>query len=966
VKKLYLVDGMSLVFRAYHAMSSSGLKSPKGEPTSAVFAFTNILTALLEKEKPEMLVVVFDTSAPTFRHVRYPLYKANRPAFPEDLVPQLAKIKQLLDVLNIKRIELAGYEADDIIGTFAKKAAAHKHEVICLTSDKDFYQLVDDKIKLYKPAPKSNEDFEVVDISGVEKKFGVRPEQVIDVLALIGDQSDNIPGVKGIGEKTAIPLIQRFFSVEGVYDNIDKIDSASVRKKLESDHESALLAKELVTILTEVPLNIDLDEFIIREPDYSSLDSLFAELGFHQMRKRWNEKKLKRNFNPSPESPIIEPEKETQLSPEFSIFKDESLVLSSIRHDYFLVDSIHKLSDMIGELSNCNIIAVDTETSSLDRNTCDIVGISLCGEEGRAFYIPMIEEFVPDELFENVKIEETEPLSLFENFTNKENNPEGLFNRPQPKRDYPKIITFLQPLLEDPKIGKCGQNIKFDAYILQRYGIEVAPIVFDSMVASYLLNPDSQHGLDPLAKQWLNYTTIHITELIGEKKATQLSMKQIKPENIKDYACEDADVAFKLRNKLYPELKKENLLELGENIEFPLIEVLIQMESNGVAIDIEALKDILNKIITSSAELKENIFRKAGSTFNIDSPKQLGTVLFEKMMIPVIKMNKTGYSTDIQVLEQLEASYPIARMILDYRQLAKLKSTYVDAIPKLINPHTGRIHTTFNQTVASTGRLSSTDPNLQNIPIRTDLGKEIRRAFVPQKPNEYILSADYSQIELRIMAFYCQDKHLIEAFQKGLDIHSATASILFDCSLDDVTPDKRRIAKTVNFGIMYGLGSFGLAQRLGISRTEAKNIIDNYFEKYPGIRHYIDETIAKAHKNGYTETLCNRRRYYPNINSKNNNLKTADERAAINMPIQGTASDMMKIAMIRICNELKNRKIRSLMTIQVHDELVFEVHPSEIEDLKHLVKHEMEHALTLGDIPVVVDVGIGKNWFEAH
>lgn len=937
--KLWLIDGMSVVFRAYHAMLRSGLKSPGGMPSGAVFGFTNILTSLLEREDPEMLAVVFDRHEPTFRHEMYPEYKANRDEFPEELVPQLEKIKELLDLLSIPLTELAGYEADDLIGTLSREAEQKGHEVICVTSDKDFYQLVTEKTNLYKPSGKGGE-FDVVDIEGVAKKFGVQPKQVIDVLALIGDSSDNIPGVKGIGEKTAIPLIQEYGNLENLYENLEKIEKKAVRSKLDKDRDIAFLSKELVTIKLDVPHEFDLENCKRKDPNFASLDKFFADIGFRQLRLRWRERAQKK----LDESEFLRLKEETRAVSE---------TIENSTNDYRLVDSEEKLDKMIAELSGVELLAFDIETDSLDRLSCEIVGIAFAAEEKKAYYVPV-------ENFESESGRQDAQGDLFS-----EKKIEG---KPKWKSSLPMKETLekLLQLLENEKIGKCGQNIKFDTYILKRFGVEVKPLVFDSMIASYLLDPQGRHNLDALAKSRLNYEPVPITKLIGEKKSKQISMSELDPAEIRNYACEDADITLRLRNILYEELKKENMLKLANEMEFPLIEVLTHMEYNGVAIDKDALHSLSRQITMQSSDLKKKIFDEAGLEFNIDSPKQLGHVLFEKLMIPPLKKTKTGYSTDIRVLNQLAETYPIANYIIEYRQLEKLRSTYADNLPKIINPLTGRIHTSFNQTVTSTGRLSSTDPNLQNIPIRTTLGKEIRKAFVPGKDGRVIFSADYSQIELRIMAYICGDKHLIDGFKKGHDIHSATAAILFEKDIADVTSDDRRAAKTVNFGIMYGLGSFGLSQRLGIGRHESKEIIDNYFEKYPGIRSYIDMTVEKAREKGYAETLAGRRRYFPDIDSKNHNLRQAAERAAINMPIQGTASDMMKIAMINIHREMAEQNLKSMMIIQVHDELVFETVEEELKKLKQLVIAKMEAALDLGDVPVVVDTGVGKNWFDAH
>ncbi len=947
MNKLYLIDGMSVVFRAYHAMQSSGLKNSKGEPTFALFSFVNILTTLLEREKPERIAVVFDRREPTFRHKVYKEYKANRAAFPEDLVPQLAKIKEFIDLISIPRIEQAGYEADDIIGTLAYSAASKKLETACLTNDKDYYQLVNEHVKLYKPQLKGTSGFDIVDIDAVYKKFGVKPVQVIDVLSLIGDSADNIPGVKGIGEKTAIPLIQKYGAIENLYEHIEEIDKASVKKKLLEGKENAMLAKFLVTIKTDVPLDVHPDELQFGTPDYKELDKFFVEAGFGAIRKRWTEKGLLDGIQVSNMSEASVPELSNSKSQE---------------HKYIHVKDENLLQEMLNDLKKKSIVSVDLETSSLDRLTCDIVGIALCAEENKAYYVSVytdnkstansVREYGNDSLFGNM-----------ENETSEEKPDIKFKGQLLPLSE---VLQGLKFILEGKEYGKVGQNIKFDTFILSRFGVEVSPITFDTMIASYLLNPDMRHNLDALSEKWMNYKPIPISSLIGEKKSEQKSMRDIEPSLIAEYAGEDADLAFKLYKILDKELKKEKLDKLASEIEFPLIEVLTGMERNGVAIDTDMLKELAKKIESRLTELRKQIFFEAGEEFNIDSPKQLSEILFEKMQIPAGKKTKTGYSTDVGILQNLAPFYPIAEYMLEYRQMNKLVSTYIEALPKLISSETGRIHTTYNQTIASTGRISSTDPNLQNIPVRTELGREIRKAFVPGRDDALMLSADYSQIELRIMAYMSGDKNLIESFKKGLDIHSATASILFDKSLEEVDADMRRVAKTVNFGIMYGLGAFGLSQRLGISRNEGKDIIDNYFKKYPGIKSYIDKTIKFAEEKGYAETLLGRRRYFKNINAKNRNLKAADERAAINLPIQGTASDMIKIAMINVDREMRRRQLNSKMILQVHDELVFEAIGEELSELKAIVKKQMEKALSLGEIPVVVDIGTGNNWLEAH
>ena len=925
MKKLYLIDGMSLVFRAYHAMINSNLSSPSGEPTYAVFGFINIITSLIENHNPENLVVAFDTSAPTFRHLKFESYKANRDEFPEPLVPQLLRIKEFLTLAGITQIEKPGFEADDIIGTLAKKMT--DYEVFCITSDKDYYQLVDDRIKLLKPSRIPGKDFDLVDIDEVFNKFGVRPEQVIDVLALIGDASDNIPGVKGIGDKTAIPLIAEFGSVEGLYENIDKISKDSIKNKLNQDRESAFIAKDLVTI--DVNMEIEELQVDMKIIDNNKLFNFLTEMNFNQFKKKW----LKENNN--------------QI--EFTENKIHRFDKNKVKYE--LINTIDRLKQICQELSKFDFIAVDTETSSLDVYSCNIAGVSLSAIEGEAYYVAINSESNLTETYSQDSLFDTRPITS---------------NTETKKLDSEIAFKYLKPLLENPSIKKCGHNLKFDAHVLKSYNVNLSPIAFDSMLAGYLLNPTSRHSMDAMSVEYLNYEPISITTIIGAKKSEQKSMTDLDPDLISDYASEDADIALKLKNVLTKDLEKESLIKLAQEIEFPLIEVLTDMEHTGVKIDKNNLVDISAQISITLTDLTEKIYNEAGDKFNIDSPKQLGFILFEKMMIPPIKKTKTGYSTDVDTLNELRASYPIAEYLVEYRQLTKLQSTYLDALPKLINPKSGRVHTTYNQTIAGTGRLSSTDPNLQNIPIRSELGKEIRKAFVPGKPNYTMISADYSQVELRVMAYYSKDLNLIDAFKNNLDIHSATASILFDVDLKDVDSDKRRVAKTVNFGIMYGLGSFGLSQRLNISRKEAQEIIKNYFAKYPGIKTYMDETIACAEKTGYAETLCGRRRYYPDLLSSNHNIKTAAQRAAINMPIQGTASDMMKIAMINIYHAINNNKLQSKMLLQVHDELVFESPTDEVDTLIKLVKYEMENALILGDVPIIAEVGTGANWFEAH
>lgn len=957
--RFFLFDAMSLVFRAYYAMSKSGMKSSvTGEQTSAVFGFVNMIQSILLKEKPEYACIAFDTAAPTFRHTQYEAYKANRQEFPEPLVPQLLRIKEFITYLNIPQVEKPGYEADDVIGTLARLAGDHDIDVYCVTPDKDYCQLVNERVKIYRPNM-FDSTYDIVDEDKVCEKFGVPPAQVIDILGLIGDTSDNVPGVKGIGEKTAIPLIQQYGTIANLYEHLDEISSKSVRQKLLDNREMAFLSRELVTIDTNVPVEFTITNYAAAPPDTEALSRFFDTLGFRRIKERFG---ISTSTTPGNTTPVTTVVEEAQAA-------EETLkTLADIEHEYILVNSRPKLQAMIDELISAETIAFDTETTGLDSMSADLVGMSLCAREGRAFYIPL---YCVQQDFEDIDIPSSStPASTgggkAQNSLFDEEPAEGQPARAHNREGAIVILNELKTLLENRGIGKCGQNAKFDTLILKRYGVDVHPVSFDTMLASYLLNTTDAHNMDALARRWLNYKTIPITALIGEKKKDQRSMCDVEQERICEYACEDADVTLQLYHILRDKLEADKLTELAATVEFPLVDALTQMEYNGVAINTSVLSEISEYISRQSTQLREDVYKETGLEFNLDSPKQLAEVLFEKLGIPPVKKTKTGYSTDVSVLEALAPDHAVASMILEYRQLTKLQSTYVEALPKSINPATGRIHTTFNQTVAGTGRLSSTDPNLQNIPIRTELGRKIRLAFVPQADGASILSADYSQIELRIMAHVCGDETLIDAFKNKLDIHAATASNLFGVAVDKVDSDMRRVAKTVNFGVMYGLGAFGLAQRLKISRGQAQDIITNYFDKYPRIKEYIDSTIEQGRNKGYVETLSGRRRYFPDLASNNRTVRTAAERAAINMPIQGTAADMMKLAMINIHREMQKRAVKSLMILQVHDELVFEMMPGEEEELTSMVKSLMESAMELGEVPVVVETGVGKSWGEAH
>jgi DNA polymerase-1 len=940
MSKIILVDGMSLVFRAFHALSSSNFTSPDGEPTGAIFGFSNIISGILDREKPDYIAVAFDTAAPTFRHVQFEQYKANRVEFPQELEPQLPKIKQYLDLIGIPQFEMPGFEADDIIGTLATQLGKEDMTVYCLTSDKDFFQLVNDHVFVLRPSSKPGGDFEIISYQGVQDKFGVNPDKVIDVLALTGDAVDNVPGVKGIGDKTAIPLIQQFGSLEELYENLDKIERDSVRNKLITDKENALLSKELVTIDTNVPIEYDIEFLTRKKVKYQELDSFFKELGFTKVRQYWHNKSLLEIGTVKPDLIIETPKPSSNEVIKFEILSSENEILQFLE-----------------KISNEKEIYFEWILSNSNRQLAEILGIAICSlnSEIKILRINQIENqqktevnfglFGRDNLFAN-------PQS--ENLSNNSSN---------------NILEKLKLIFESKQIIKISDEIKTQAFVLKKYGLDISSPIFDISLASYIINPDESHTLDAIYFKWMKDDLFGLSDNLQKADSKKSEYLKIEFEEddfrIKQYA-RILDAIQKLYPILNSELQEHSLDSLSNEIEFPLVEVLTDLEYTGVNLDSKSLGEFSFELETELVKQRKKIFDEAGVEFNLDSPKQLGHILFEKLGLPTIKKTKTGYSTDASVLAELSGINPIVDEILDYRQYTKLKSTYVDALPKLVNPVTNRIHTTFNQTIAATGRLSSTDPNLQNIPIRTEKGKEMRKAFIPSVPSNLILSADYSQIELRIMAFYTQDKSLIDAFKNNQDIHSTTAAKLFDCEISEVDSEKRRVAKAVNFGIMYGLGAFGLSQGLKITRNRAQQIINNYFEKYPGIKKYIDDTIKSTHEQGFAETLMKRRRYFVDINNKNQNIRTAAERAAINMPIQGTASDMIKIAMIRIYNSFHQQKVKSKMILQVHDEIVIDLIPSEESLVRQIVENDMVNAMSLGEVPVKIEIGIGKNWLEAH
>ncbi len=929
-ERLYLLDGMALTYRAYYAFIQRPLTNSKGENTSAVFGFVTFLNRILSQEYPDHIAVVFDTAKPTFRHKAFPEYKATRQKMPEDLAPQIGIVKEVVRAYNIPSIELDGYEADDIMGTLARRAEKENVLTFLVTSDKDFMQLVTDKVTIYRPG-KQGTDAEIVSFKEVKDKFGVTPDEVIDVLGLIGDASDNIPGVPGVGEKTAIPLIQQYGSIEEVYKNIDKIPQKGLKAKLEANKDLAFLSKKLVTIDTNVPVNIDFHTLRAGPADTEKLIRLFESLDFKSLAS-----KVRDSVGaPKPAEASVE---ESFPPPE-----EHLTDITNDKHTYKLLTSEKELKDICTRLAKTKEFVFDTETTSTDALKAELVGISLSMKPQEAFYIAIS----PDPsrsgggLFdEKDKIQPTKGI------------------------ERKRAVALLKPILENSKTRKIGHNIKYDILVLSRSGIEVDGPLIDTMVASYILRADSRHNMDDAAKEYLKYKTVSYTDLTGSGKE-QKELRDVDLQALSDYSCEDADITFRLYEVMKSKLEELEMYHLCEELEFPLVSVLSRMERAGVAIDLDFLREMSKTLEGQLSLLIKDIHALAGGPFNINSTQQLGDVLFNKLKLPTVRKTKTGFSTDVGVLEALQHQHPIIDKLLEYRQLSKLKSTYVDALPQLTNPETGRVHTSFNQTIAATGRLSSSDPNLQNIPIRTEIGRSIRQAFVPGKKGNLIMSADYSQIELRVMAHISGDEGLAEAFRKKEDVHSTTAAKIFGVSARDVTRDMRRKAKEVNFGIMYGIGPFGLSNRLEITQAEAKDIIARYFERFPKVKQYINDTISKAKTNGYVSTLMGRRRYLPDLRSANQNIRANAERQAINMPIQGTAADMIKLAMVNIDRVLRKKELASSMILQVHDELVFEISKSEEETMRTLIGKEMREAMKLS-VPIDVEIGVGKNWLEAH
>ncbi len=920
-KKFVIIDAMALAYRAYFAFINRPLTTSKGEPTSSVYGFINQFIKVLEDHKPDYLAVAFDSKEKTFRHEKYEAYKSSREAMPEDMIPQIQRIKDIVESLDIPLYILPGYEADDIIGTAVKKAEQSGMISFAITPDKDYFQLITDKTFVIRPG-KATDEAILYDKQKVLEELGFEPKFMIDYLALIGDSSDDIPGVAGIGPKTAVPLIQKYGSIENIYEHIEEIEKAGVKKKLEMNKENAFLSKELATIYCDVPINFDFVKAKLTHPDFEKVKQIFFDLEFKSLYS-----KLLKFYQNNSNEKIVLPEIKSQ--DEVNSFTDKKV-------NYLLITELKDAKSLAKKLSESDLFVFDTETDNLNTFDVNIVGVSFCIKENEAYFVA-INPFEDETLFRDK------------------------FSDRLPVKDFIKLF---KDILENKDIKKVCQNGKYDIAVMRSIGIKVNNFYFDTMLASYVIDPDQKHGMDELSEKYLNYKPIPLSDLIGQKKDPQ-KILEVELEKLSNYSAEDADITFKLYKKLNSILIKEGIEKVAYEIEFPLVPVLEQMEFEGVKIDTNSLNLFSKDLQILLDNYTSEIYKVAGTEFNINSPKQLQEILFNKLNLATGRKTKTGFSTDARALENLRGEHEIIDLILNYRQAAKLKSTYADALPNLINKKTGRIHTSFNQTVASTGRLSSNDPNLQNIPIRTEMGKEIRKAFVPRDKNHLILSADYSQIELRIMASICGDEKMIEAFSKGEDIHRSTAALVFQVEPSKVTADMRRKAKEVNFGILYGIGPFGLKTRLGITQTHAKEIIDTYFKTFKRVSEFMNSSVRFAQEHGYAETLLKRRRYLRNINSNNRVVRQFEERVAINMPIQGTAADMIKLAMIKIHNEFNKHKFKSKMVLQVHDELVFDAHKSEIDDLKPLIKNLMETALPL-KVPVVVDTGVGENWLDAH
>ena len=925
-KKLFLLDAYALIFRSYYAFIKNPRITSKGLNTSAIFGFLLTLEEVLQKQKPTHIAVVFDSSEPTFRHKMYSEYKATREETPEDIKKAVPYIKQLVEAYRIPILECPGFEADDIIGTLANKAAQKGFVTYMMTPDKDFAQLVSERIFMYKPSRAGNESV-IWGIEDVKREFNVKsPEQVIDILGLMGDTSDNIPGAPGVGPKTAMKLISEFGSIEELLKNTDKLQGR-IKEILEKHKEQVLLSKKLVTINTNTPVEFDEESLKLEPPDKEKLKILFDELEFRQTASR-----ILSESTENKDTLVVE--QETKTSPETiqgtlfgeTAVSETKLNIEVVPHSYNLIQTREDLKKLAEELSKLEEFCFDTETTSINALESELVAIAFSWIKGKGYLVYF----------------------------------------PENENEIKEMLSILKPVFENDRIRKIGQNIKFDIQVLANYGIEVRGALFDTMIAHYLLEPDMRHNMDYLAETYLSYRPVSIESLIGEKGRNQKTMRSVPVEKIVEYSVEDADITFQLKELFEPKIIKEGMKELAENIEMPLIRVLACMERAGVKLDEENLKSIAVGLREDIIRLEEEIYALAGEEFNISSPRQLGNILFIKLKLDdKAKLTKTKqFITNEEILQKLVNRHPVVGKVLEYRGLKKLLTTYVETLPLLINKKTGRIHTSFNQAVAATGRLSSNNPNLQNIPVRDERGREIRKAFVPDE-GYIFLSADYSQIELRLMAHLSGDKNMIEDFISGHDIHTATAAKIFGVSFDEVTREMRSRAKTANFGIIYGISSFGLSERLNIGRKEAKELIDGYFASYPGVKQYMEESIKQAREKGYVTTMFGRRRYVRDINSRNQVVRGNAERNAINAPIQGSAADIIKIAMIRIFNQIRNKGLKSRMILQVHDELILEVAHDELELVKEIVISEMTGAASL-KVPLKVDWGTGSNWLEAH
>ena len=921
MNKLFLLDAYALIYRSYYAFIKNPRINSKGLNTSAIIGFVNTLQEVLEKEQPTHLGVAFDPHGPTFRSEAYAAYKAQREATPEDIRKAIPIIKELLAAYRIPVVQVDGYEADDVIGTMAKRADSIGIDTYMLTPDKDYGQLVTEHTRIFRP--RHGGGYEIMGPKEVCEKYGIAsPQQVIDLLALMGDSADNFPGCPGVGEKTAVKLINEFGSIDNLLQHTDEIKGA-LQKKIVEHTDDIKLSYFLATIKTDVPTDFNLEELKVKEPDNEKLRAIFTELEFKALAERVLKKPEKKQKTNNFELSLFE-DFSTGGEGEEKISSFETI--KTTPHEYQLIDKEEDMRKICDFFLTKNFLVLDTETTSIQPIDAELVGLSFSVEEHKAFYVPI----------------------------------------PANREEALQIVNIFKPIYENPGILKIGQNLKYDLEVLRNYDIRLDGPMWDTMIAHYLIQPELRHNMDYMAEVYLNYQTVHIDELIGAKGKNQKSMRELMPEQVYEYACEDADITLQLKNKLEPELKKANCEDLFYNIEMPLMPVLAEMEMNGVCLDTDSLSETQRTLTDRMNEIEKRIYELAGQTFNIASPKQVGEILFEKLkIVEKAKKTKTGqYVTSEEVLQQLKNKHEIVADILEHRGLKKLIGTYVEALPKLINPHTGHIHTSFNQTITATGRLSSSDPNLQNIPIRGEDGKEIRKAFVPE-PGCLFFSADYSQIELRVMAHLSDDENMKRVFNEGKDLHAATAANIYKKPLEEVTRDERTKSKRANFGIIYGITVFGLAERLDIPRDEAKMLIDGYFQTFPQVHDYMEKAKEEARQQGYVTTLFGRRRYLPDINSQNATVRGFAERNAINAPIQGTAADIIKVAMIRIHERFKKENIRSKMILQVHDELNFSVYPEEKEQVERIVLDEMQNAFPL-NVPLIADSGFGKNWLEAH